>query len=189
MQATAKAAHGTEGAARPEWADRPLRLDPFTLPQTVAAGQTTFTLQRDGARLRTRLGNGLPLSLAMPAKAYRGVVARAMENGDGTLTVTLRLAHADPAFDVPLCVADTVEDASADWHSWSRQLGLPMLMEDEAGTLHTVRDAGSLVRTVPSTRRKRITAPRHRPNFLRRRRPGRVGPVEVLSAHEIIART
>ena len=187
---TIEAANEAKGVTtRPEWADAPLRLDPYTLPQTVVAGTSTFTVQRDGARVRTRLANGRALSLALPARAYRGVVARAFEGTDGSVTVTLRLAHADPALDVPLCVAAGVEEASADWHSWSRRLRLPMMIEDEAGALTVVRDAGALEGPKPCARRRRFTLPRHRPNALRRRRPGRVGPVELLSAREIIARS
>ena len=174
--------------AKPEWAEGPMRLDPYTLPQTVEAEGRTFTLARDGARLRTALANGAPLSLAIPREAYRGVVARAFENEDGSLTVTLRLDHADPALAVPLAVVDTVEDAAADWHSWARRLNLPMMIEEADGRLVTVKDAGILTAARPAARRKRITMVKRRPNVLRRRTMGRVGPVEVLSAREIIAR-
>ena len=178
----------TGGDARPAWADAPLRLDPYLLPQTVDAGGRTFTLAQDGARVRTALTNGAPLSMAVPKRAYRGVAARAFENEDGSLTVTLTLAHADPALCVPLAVVDTAEDAAADWHSWARRMNLPMMVEEADGRLVTVKDAGILTAARPAERRKRITTLKRRPNVLRRRKTGRVGPIEVLPAREIIAR-
>ena len=173
---------------KPAWAEGPMRLDPYTLPQTIEAEGRTFTLARDGARVRTALANGAPLSLAVPRDAYRAVVARAFENEDGSLTVTLRLDHADAALSVPLAVVDTVEDAAADWHSWARRMNLPMMVEEADGRLVTVKDAGILTAARPAERRKRITTLKRRPNVLRRRKTGRVGPIEVLPAREIIAR-
>ncbi|MEM9734543.1 MAG: DUF6101 family protein [Pseudomonadota bacterium] len=198
---------------KPEWAQNALRLDPYSLPQRVqrqphshilqtgtgrnpsssqGVGETAgleFTLNRGGAVMKGALPCGLSLSLALPAKAFRGVAARAWENDDGTMTVTLELLHADPDLSVPLCVSDTVEETAADWHSWAKRFGLPMLLVDEAGEAHTVRDYAGVTSQSPKPRRMRTSSIKHCPQFLRRRRTGMIGPVVRLDAREIIARS
>ncbi|MEM1318258.1 MAG: DUF6101 family protein [Pseudomonadota bacterium] len=178
-------------AARPQWADQPLRIDPFALPQTVQrsdAERARYTVAAGGTTVKTTVGGNLPLSLALPNRAFQGVAARAFENADGTMTVTLELLHADPALCVPLCVADTLEDAAADWHSWARRLALPMLSVDHTGAVEVVKDAAGLVSRTPKPRRRRVANINHRPIFLRRRKPGMVGPVVRITGKELIAR-
>ncbi|MGI9356069.1 MAG: DUF6101 family protein [Rhizobiaceae bacterium] len=180
-------------AKRPIWAKDDIRLDPYALPQRVSYregnARADFTLDKTGAVMRRQLTCGLPLSMALPNKAFLGVAARAFDNGDGSSTVTLELLHADPALSVPLCVAETVEDAACDWHSWAKKTGLPMMLLDEAGKISVVKDAASLIMREPKGRRRRFTPLKFRPKFLRRRKVGMVGPVERLTAREIIART
>ena len=132
---------------------------------------------------------GLPLSMALPNKAFKGVAARAFDNEDGSNTVTLELLHSDPALSVPLCVAATAEDAACDWHSWAKKTGLPMLLLDESGEIAVVKDADALIMREPKARRRRVSILKYRPRFLRRRKVGMVGPVERITAREIIART
>lgn len=187
---------------KPVWAGRDLRLDPYALPQKVAcdrrhptlsgatsSSQIEFTLNTKGAVMKCDLNCGLPVSMALPKAAFLGVAARAYENGDGSNTVTLELLHRDAELSVPLCVSDTVENAAADWHSWSRNLGLPMLLIDEGGNATVVNDHSGLTSRTPKPRRRRVSMLPNRPNFLRRRKMGMVGPAVVLKAHEIIART
>ena len=50
------------------------------------------------------------------------------------------------------------------------------------------KQLGEIMVETPWERRKRITAIKHRPNFLRRRKAGVVGEVVKISAAEIIAR-
>ncbi len=180
-------------AGRPNWAQENIRLDPYALPQRVSryysGGTAEFTLNQGGAVMKCDLPCGLPLSMALPHKAFLGVAARAVNNEDGSSLVTLELLHADPALCVPLCVADTVEDAACDWHSWAKKTGLPMMLLDETGKISVVKDAGSLMMRDPKPRRRRVTWLKNRPNFLRRRKVGMVGPVERITAREIIART
>lgn len=189
----------TEGAQhnKPVWADADLRLDPYALPQKMTYERAAlssrrrafeFTLNARGATLKCDMECGLPLSLALPKRAFEGVAARAFENEDGTSTVTLELLHKDAALSVPLCVSNTVEEAAADWHSWANQLGLPMLVIDEAGQASVVKDPSGLTSHAPKPRRRRSSYLKHRPYFLRRRKVGMIGPVERISADEIIAR-
>ena len=120
---------------KPVWAGCELRLDPFRLPQAVTyatrddLGDVTFTIDHRGATVRRVLEKSrLPVTLVMPAKAFQGVAARAIEDGDGNVTVTLELLHADPALSVPLLVAHDLDDVAADWRAWSDAYRLPMLL-------------------------------------------------------------
>ena len=105
------------------------------------------------------------------------------------MTVTLELLHHDPELCVPLLYANDMIDVAADWHSWSRLMKLPMLLIGLDGETTPVQNMlGKIMVETPWERRKRITAIKYRPNFLRRRKPGVVGKVEKLTAAEIIAR-
>ncbi|TJV10049.1 MAG: hypothetical protein E5Y18_23715, partial [Mesorhizobium sp.] len=80
---------------KPVWAGRNMRLDPLRLPQVVSYatrddyGDVTFTIDHRGAVIRRVLEmSGLPAFIALPANAFRGVAARAMEDPDGNVTVT-----------------------------------------------------------------------------------------------------
>ena len=187
---------------KPVWAGNDLRLDPYALPQKVAydrggpklsgslrGNEVEFILNKEGAVMKRDLDCGLPLSMALPCKAFRGVAARAYENDDGSNTVTLELLHSDVDLSVPLCVSDTVEDAAADWHSWAKRLGLPMLLVDQNGNTTVVKNHTALSSQEPKPRRRRVSMMPNRPNFMRRRKVGMVGPVVRISANEIIART
>ena len=85
---------------KPVWAGRDMRLDPFRLPQMVSYaarddyGDVSFTIDQRGAIIRRVLEmSGLPVTVALPGKAFRGVAARALEDEFGNVTVTLELLH------------------------------------------------------------------------------------------------
>ena len=108
-----------KAGAKPVWAGREFRLDPFHLPQTVTyatrddSGDITFTLHERGAVVKRILpASNLPVSLALPPCAFRGVTARATENELGDITVTLELMHTDPQLSVPLLVAHDLNDVA-----------------------------------------------------------------------------
>ncbi len=111
---------------KPVWAGRTMRLDPFRLPQMVSyatrddAGEVIVSIDRRGAVIRRTLSmRGLPATIVLPANAFRGVAARAMEDAQGHVTVTLELLHNDPMLSVPLLVAEDLDDVAADWRtSW-----------------------------------------------------------------------
>src|SRR5690606_23895468 len=80
----------------PVWAGRNMRLDPFRLPQAVSYathddyGEVSFTIAERGVTMRRRLGrSGLPVTFALPPRAFLGVAARAIEDDGGNVTVTL----------------------------------------------------------------------------------------------------
>lgn len=176
-------------AATTKGAGPALRLDPYSGSQTLEIGRKFFKLDTNGAVVRTTLNCGIQMNLAVPARAFKGVAARAIENENGSVSVSLELLHHDPELCVPLLYAEDMSDIAADWHSWSRLMRLPMLIVGIDGVPTAVQKTlGDLMIEEPWERRKRITTIKRRSNFLRRRKPGRIGSVEPVTAAELIAR-
>lgn len=181
---------------KPVWAGRNMRLDPFRLPQVVSYatrddfGDVTFTIDQRGAVVRRRLEmSGVPAIIALPAKAFRGVAARALEDEDGNVTVTLELLHNDPALSVPLLVAHDLDDVAADWRAWAEAYCLPMLLIEADGIARTLEESLGAVRRAPvRERRQGKAANARRPRFLARRKVGSLGVRLVVDRQEIIAR-
>ena len=169
-----------------------MRLDPYRLPHRIAArGEDGFSyeIDRNGATVKRRLSCGLKLALALPVRAFKGVAARSVEHEDGSYTVSLELLHHDRELSLPLLVSDDLDDIAADWHAWSRMMRLPMLIVGADGIARPVREQlGAIMVETPAERRKRFGSLKHRPNFLRRRKPGVIGPVVKISGEELIAR-
>ena len=181
---------------KPVWAGRNMRLDPFRLPQVVSYatcddfGDVTFTIDQRGAIVRRILQmSGLPATVVLPANAFRGVAARAMEDPEGNVTVTLELLHNDPMLSVPLLVADNLEDVAADWRAWADAYRLSMLLIEADGIARTLEESlGAAIKALPAKdRRKRRVTPQRRPRFLMRRKPGNLGLRLVVNGNEIIA--
>lgn len=168
------------------------RLDPYAIPDRIAFrhGDIHYTLDRTGVSVKmTMPKSGLPLSFALPARSFKGIAAKAVEHEDGSTIVSLELHHSDPELCIPVLVADNLDDIAADWHSWSRLMRLPMIVIGEDGMSQPVRnELGMVMVEDPIARRKRITAYKPRPWFLRRRKVGVVGAVQKITAAEIIAR-
>lgn len=181
----------------PVWAGRAMRLDPFRLPQAVSyatrddLGEVVFSIDQRGAIIqRTLERSGLPATIVLPANAFKGVAARAIEDGDGNVTVTLELLHNDPLLSVPLLVADDLEDVAADWRTWAEFYRLPMLLIEADGVARTLDESlGNAVQSATSIdRRQGRPTNRRRPRFLARRRSGSLGLRLVINGDEIIAR-
>lgn len=181
---------------KPVWADRNMRLDPFRLPQVVSYatrdefGDVVFTVDQRGAIVRrTLLLSGLPATVVLPSTAFRGVAARAMEDGLGNVTVTLELYHNDPMLCVPLLVAHNLDDVAADWRAWAEAYRLPMLLIEADGIARTLEESLGGVKTAPARqRRKGRASSGRRPRFLARRKSGDLGLRLVVGGEEIIAR-
>lgn len=181
---------------KPDWAGCDMRLDPFRLPQAVSyaarddLGEVTFMVNQRGVTMRRTLEHsGLPLSLVLPARAFRGVAARAIDDGEGRVTVTLELMHADPMLSVPLLVAHDLEDVAADWQAWSQVYHLPMLLVEVDGVARSLEETLGMVRKgPPSPRRQGRASIQRRPRFLARRMMGNLGLRLVIGGEEIIAR-
>lgn len=175
----------------PVWAGEPLRLDPYRLPHRIIHDHqnTSWTIDRQGVVFKRMLNCGLPVSIALPVKSFIGVGARAVETADGNVCATLELHHNDPDLSVPLLVAGDLDDIAADWHSWSRLMQLPMLILEAQGKASPVQKMLGEIMVDPALdRRKRFGSLKHRPWFLRRRKPGVVGPVIRISGKELISR-
>ena len=177
---------------KPDWASRLMRLDPYQLPHSVSFGQNkrnSYKIDRNGAVMKRELNCGLPVSMALPQKAFKGVAARIFEQIDGQIIFTLELHHHDIDLCLPVLVADNLDDIAADWHAWSRLMRLPMLLVDEQNIANSVRkQLGLLMVENPIERRKRFAMTKNRTWFSRRRKMGNIGLIEKLSAAEIIAR-
>jgi len=182
---------------KPVWAGRTMRLDPFRLPQVVTYAtrdehsEVNFTIDGRGVVVRRMLSkSGLQATIAVPAKAFMGVAARAMEDGDGQVTVTLELMHNDPDLWVPLLVAEELDDVAAEWRAWADAYRLPMLLVESDGVARALEETASggvRTRRMVERRKGRVVQQR-RPRFLARRRSGDLGLRLVVGGDEIIAR-
>lgn len=186
----------TRKALKPAWADRTMRLDPFRLPQASSFsdnddfGEVTFTVDSRGAHVRRILaGSGLPAVVALPARSFQGVAARAIEDEENNVTVTLELHHADPMLSVPLLVAQDLEDVAADWRAWADAYRLPMLLIEGDGVARTLEESLTTATRKAASTARRQGRPTHtrRPRFLARRKVGQLGLRLVIDGEEIIA--
>ncbi|MFB2549490.1 DUF6101 family protein [Ensifer soli] len=181
---------------QPAWAGDTLRLDPKRFPQQATyrlpeGADVTISLDERGCVMRKILpSSGLPLSIALPCRAFLGIAARAIDHGDGAVTVTLELHHEDPELCVPLLVAHDLSDIAADWRAWSDAFRIPMLMVEADGVARPLEDHIGEVRVerVKPRRRHAYFAER-RPRFLVRRTTGTLGCQMKIAGREIIARS
>lgn len=187
----------SKSVMKPAWAGTTLRLDPARFPQQVSYAMrgssvdVTITIDDRGAVLRKVLpSSGLPLSIALPKRAFKGVAARAIDHGDGEVTVTLELHHDDPDLCIPLLVAHDLSDIAADWRSWSEAFRIPMLMVEADGIARPLEEHLGGVRTnALQPRRRHSYFASRRPRFLVRRTTGKLGVAMKIEGREIIART
>ncbi len=179
----------------------PQRLDPFSLPVRFEAAdeaadgrRRVVDLHRERVVLR-RSVRGMRMALNMPVAAFRGVAIRlsgvSAENSTPT-SIAVVLEHQDPALSLALFSSPEADDIVAEWQSWGRVLGLPLLVAESDGNLREpFARLGALRIEAPSFRRRRRTAiARRRPSRLLRRRPGKLPetPVVHRGEREIIAR-
>jgi hypothetical protein len=188
------------------------RLDPFSLPVRFTAADAgadeclrVVDLHRERVVLR-RSVRGIRMALNMPVAAYRGVSIRAHVSDDvsqdvdhvgeaGTLpdAIAVVLEHSDPALSLPLFASRERDDIVAEWQSWGRVLGLPLLVAELDGSLREpFKRLGALRVEAPTWRRRRRSAiAKRRPSRLMRRRAGTwpATPIVHRGEREIIART
>nr|WP_316652823.1 DUF6101 family protein [uncultured Gellertiella sp.] len=182
---------------KPEWAAAALRLDPARIPQQLTlsmqgvAGDVSITIDARGAIMRKILpSSGLPLSIALPARAFKGVAARAIDHGDGNVTVTLELHHDDPDLCIPLLVAHDLCDIAADWRNWATAFRIPMLMVEADGVARPLEEhLGDIGLRQTKPRRRHSYFAERRPRFLVRRTTGNLGMMMKINGREIIARS
>jgi len=178
---------------------RALRLDPFSLPVRFEAADAgadehrcVVDLHRERVVLR-RSVRGMRMALNMPVAAFRGVAIRLCgEANKAPDAIAVVLEHADPALSLPLFASPESDDIVAEWQSWGRVLGLPLLVAEGDGKLREpFARLGALRIEAPTWRRRRKSAiARRRPSRFLRRRPGKLPatPVSHRGEREIIAR-
>lgn len=181
---------------QPAWAGHEFRLDPKRLPQELSYAargdldETTITVNRRGATLkRTLPQSGLPLHIALPARAFRGVAVRATDTSPEHALVTLELLHEDEDLCVPLSVGYDLPAIARDWQTWSDLLELPMMMIEGDGVARTLEESARGI-TFGDTQQRRHHSmfAERRPRFLARRRLGNLGVRLMVHGEEIIAR-
>jgi len=138
---------------------------------------------------------GMRMALNLPVAAFRGVAIRLVcaEADKIPNAIAVVLEHGDPALSLPLFAAAESDDIVAEWQSWGRVLGLPLLVAETDGSLREpfARLGAHLRIEAPTWRRRRRSAvARRRPKRLMRRRPGKLpdAPVVHRGEREIIAR-
>lgn len=186
----------TRGA--PVGSSRSHRLDPTALPlhyiatfdQGGQSRQATIYLDRGQAIIKRRSSIGAPLTVCVPVRGFDGVAVRMTPIGEaGDIEVVVELRHRDPAVSLPLLVADDPAEVADDWRTWGQVLNLPLLIVDRDNRVIAAESrAGALSRVPRHQRRLHSFFAERRPRFLARRKSGRPGRLERLSAREIIAR-
>jgi hypothetical protein len=178
---------------------RALRLDPNKLPVRYAThdngadGQVRdVELNRERVVLRREV-RGIRMKIGVSVSEFAGVTMRTLPaEGEEPAAVAIMLEHRDNGLTVPLFVATDGDDALAQWKSWSRVLGVPLLVDDGDGALREpFRRMGRLAVGSPAPRRRRRAAVKwRRPSILMRRKPGRPSsaPAVYRGEREIIAR-
>jgi hypothetical protein len=181
---------------------RALRLDPFSLPVRFEAADEAadehrriVELHRERVVLR-RSVRGMRMALNMPVTAFRGVAIRLQgtdkANSSLPTEIAVVLEHNDPALSLPLFASPECDDIVAEWQSWGRVLGLPLLVAEGDGSLREPFMRLGAVRVEAPTwrRRRRTTIGRRRSARMLRRRPGMTTdkPAVHRDEREIIAR-
>ena len=178
---------------------RALRLDPFSLPVHFEAADDAadeclrvVDLHRERVVVR-RSVRGIRMALNMPVASYRGVAIRLTgEAGRLPTSIAVVLEHADPALSLSLYCSAERDDIVAEWQSWGRVLGLPLLVAENDGSLREpFARLGALRVEKPVWRRRRRSAiARRRPSRLMRRRPGKLPAIPIVHSgeREIVAR-
>ena len=187
------------GVDRPLGSSRALRLDPNNLPLRYFArdhgadGQVrNIELDRERVVFRREV-HGIPMKIGVNVSEFAGVTMRTLPpEGEEPAAVAVMLEHRDNGLTVPLFVATEGDDAMAQWKSWSRVLGVPLLVDDGEGVLREPFQRLGQISVGPATsRKKRRAAIRwRRPSILMRRKPGRpsANPNVYRGEREIIAR-
>ena len=184
---------------RPYGSSRALRLDPYALPVRYAARDSGADGQVRNVELDTervvlhREVSGIRKKIGVNVREFAGVTMRTLPpEGGEPAVVAVMLEHRDNGLTVPLFVATEGDDAMAQWKSWSRVLGVPLLVADSDGALREpFRRIGRIGIGNPAPRRRRRGAvKRRRPSILMRRKPGRPSatPNVYRGEREIIAR-
>src|SRR5690349_7550662 len=182
----------------PTGSSRALRLDPHNLPVRYCAhdngadgGVRNIELDRERVMLKREV-RGIPMKIGVNIREFAGIALRTLPpEGDEPAAVAVMLEHRDTGLTVPLFVATEGDDAMAEWKSWGRVLGVPLLVAEPDGALREpFRRIGLLAVGETAPRRRRRAAIKwRRPSILMRRKPGRpsTAPIVHRGEYEMIA--
>ena len=180
-------------------ASRAERLDPFSLPVRFAVWDKTadervrqVELTRERVVLRRAVA-GIKMAVNLPVTAFLGVAIRMEPPAESAPAgVAVVLEHRDSGLSLPLYRAAEGTDVVAEWKSWARVLGMPLLVAEADGILREpFARIGALRVASPIRRRRRRGAIKtRRPSIVLRRKAGdaRVQRAVHRGEREIIAR-
>jgi hypothetical protein len=183
----------------PAGSSRVERLDPFALPLRFEAADNAadervrlVELHRQRIVLR-RAVRGIKMAVQLPVAAYLGVAIRLVPPDAGsTGAVAVVLEHPDPALSLELYRTADGGDIVAEWQSWGRMLGRPLLIADADGQLRNpFAHVGAIrIGTSIARRRRHSVLHRRRPSLPLRRKTGDMpeAPSVRRDEREIIAR-
>jgi hypothetical protein len=138
-------------------------------------GVRNIELDRERVMLKREV-RGIPMKIGVNIREFAGIALRTLPpDGNEPAAVAVMLEHRDNGLTVPLFVATEGDDAMAQWKSWGRVLGVPLLVAEPDGALREpFRRIGSLAVGEPGPRRRRRASFNwRRPSILMRRKPGR----------------
>jgi len=175
------------------------RLDPFSLParfeavDDAADGRVRVVDLYSRRVVVRRSVRGMRMAISLPVAAFRGVSIRPSgKANEPPTTIAIVLEHGDPALSLPLFSAGENDEIVAEWQSWGRVLGLPLLISEPDGSLREPFVRIGALRVEPPTwrRRRRSAIARRRPSILLRRRAAKwpQAPASHQGEREIIAR-
>jgi len=133
----------------------------------------------------------------LPIAAFKGIAARAIDDGTGGATVTLELHHHDVNLCIPLLIDTELHTIAHNWRAWSKAYNIPMLMVEADGiarpldaNMARINDCQDKkrIKMISGDRRRYSIISYRRPRFLMRRKKGNTGCRMKLLGHEIIAR-
>ncbi len=129
-------------------------------------------VSRERVVIRRSVG-GVPMTINLSTRAFRGVSLRLRETGEAGHGFELALAHHDADLSVVLASFAEEGDVLAAWREWARFFDLPTLVERRLGEDEPEKPMLGRVAASPAAPRRRgkwITA--RRPRFLARRKVG-----------------
>ena len=160
--------------------------------ETADERRRVVDLHRERVVVRRSVG-GMRMALNLPVAAFREIAIRLNGNAHEPPTaIDVVLEHGDPALSLPLFSSAATDDIVAEWQTWGRVLGLPLLIAERDGSLREpFARIGALRIEAPTWRRRRRSViTRRRPALLMRRRIRKSSGAPVIrrDEREIIAR-
>lgn len=148
-------------------------------PGRDAGSSAPASLRPDACRpdplpgARTWAGYGPMAAGATVARGALGVMLSRKAGLDGTDCFEVTIVFAEGRTPTPILFAVDDSDVVARWRRYAADLGLPMMIEDSAGTVHAPwGQIGRVSLGEVRVRRRSAAVARRRPLFLVRRRMG-----------------